>query len=257
MTTVPLATSRACLCYAVLSYLFFVATIVYAIGFFGNMVVTRTIDSVAIVPLGEALLTNVTLLSLFALQHSGMARPAFKRWLTRLVPPQVERSTYVLTSSLTLITVMALWQPMGGVVWQVDNAVVATAIRSIYFAGWGVMLIATWLIDHWDLFGVRQAVAYCRGSSYEPPSFRAPALYRVVRHPIYLGWLLVLWASPFMTVTHLVAALGLTAYIVFGARLEERDLVRELHCYRQYQRKVPMLLPSLHRRLDSEQNPCR
>jgi protein-S-isoprenylcysteine O-methyltransferase Ste14 len=247
---------RACLCYAVLGYLSFVATICYAVAFFGNFWVTRTIDSVAAVPIGDALLTNIALLFGFALQHSGMARPAFKRWLTRFMPQPVERSTYVLMSSLAVTAVMVLWQPMGGLVWQVGNTTVATVVRAVYFAGWGVMIIATCLIDHWDLFGVRQALACCRGETYEPPPFRAPALYRVVRHPIYLGWLLVLWASPVMTVTHLVAALGLTAYIGIGARLEERDLVRELKCYRQYQRKVPMLMPSFSRRLDAEENPC-
>jgi protein-S-isoprenylcysteine O-methyltransferase Ste14 len=247
---------RAYLCYAIVGYLSFVATVSYAMAFFGNIYVNRTIDSVAIVPLGEALLTNLTLLFGFALQHSGMARPAFKRWLTRLVPVQIERSTYVLVSSATLAVIMVLWQPMGGLVWHVENALAAAAIRAVYFAGWGIMITATVLIDHWHLFGVRQALACCGGESCEAPPFRAPALYRVVRHPIYLGWLLVLWASPVMTVTHLVAALGLTLYILVGARLEERDLVRELRCYRQYQRKVPMLLPSLSRRLDPEQNPC-
>ena len=245
-----------CFCYAVLSYLSFVATICYAVAFFGNFWATRTIDSVAVMPIGDALLTNIALLVGFAIQHSGMARPAFKQWLNRFMPQQIERSTYVLMSSLAVTGIMILWQPMGGLVWQVDNTVAATAIRAVYFAGWGVMIISTCLINHWDLFGVRQALAFCRGESCEPPPFRAPALYRVVRHPIYLGWLMVLWASPVMTVTHLVAALGLTAYIVVGARLEERDLVRELRCYRQYQRKVPMLLPSVSRRLDTEQNPC-
>jgi protein-S-isoprenylcysteine O-methyltransferase Ste14 len=252
----PVRTIRigTCFCYAVLSYLSFVATIVYAAAFFGNMYVTRTIDSVPIVPLSEALMTNLALLLGFALQHSGMARPAFKRWLTRFLPQQIERSSYVLISSLVLTAIMTLWQPMGGLVWQVDNVAAATAIRAVYFGGWGIMIIATCLIDHWDLFGVRQAVAFCRAEAYEPPPFRAPALYRVVRHPIYLGWLLVLWASPVMTVTHLVAAFGLTIYILIGTRLEERDLARELQCYRQYQRKVPMLLPSFSRRLDAEQN---
>ncbi len=248
---------RACLSYAILSYLSFVATVSYAMGFFGNIYVKRTIDSAAIVPLDDALLTNLALLFGFALQHSGMARPGFKRWLTRFVPAPIERSTYVLVSSMTLTAVMVLWQPMGGLVWQVGDAVAATAIRAVYFAGWGVMIIATALIDHWGLFGVRQALAACCSEAYEPPPFRVPALYRIVRHPIYLGWLLVLWASPVMTVTHLVAALGLTVYVLVGARLEERDLVRELRCYRQYQRKVPMLLPSFRRRLDPEQNPCR
>ena len=151
---------------------------------------------------------------------------------------------------------MILWQPMGGLVWLIRDPATATAVRAVYFAGWGIMIIATCLIDHWELFGVRQVVAYCRNRPNEPGTFAAPALYRVVRHPIYLGWLLILWASPVMTVTHLVAALGLTAYILVGTRFEERDLARELDCYRQYQRKVPMLIPSLTRRLLRKENPC-
>jgi protein-S-isoprenylcysteine O-methyltransferase Ste14 len=247
---------RICLVYSVLSYALFLLTTVYAIAFFGNIYVARTIDSVAVVPLGEALLINLLLLLAFGLQHSGMARPAFKRWLTRLIPQAAERSTYVLTSSIAVIAMMALWQPMGGLVWQIDDPVAMTAIRAVYFAGWGVMITATYLIDHWELFGLRQVNAYCRGRDYTPKPFAVPALYRIVRHPIYLGWLLILWASPVMTVTHLVAALGLTIYILVGIRLEERDLVREFRCYRQYRRKVPMLIPSTTRRLDPEHEPC-
>lgn len=246
-----------CLAFGILSYALSLATVVYAMAFFGNLYVARTIDSAAVVPLGEALLINLLLLLLFGLQHSGMARPAFKRWITKLIPPGAERSTYVFVSSVTVIALMALWQPMGGLVWQVDDSVATMAIRAAYFSGWTVMITATYLIDHWELFGLRQIVAHCLDRPYEPRPFVVPALYRVVRHPIYLGWLLILWASPVMTVTHLVAALGLTLYILVGVRLEERDLVRQLVCYRQYQRKVPMLIPSLTRRLESEQNPCR
>jgi protein-S-isoprenylcysteine O-methyltransferase Ste14 len=250
---------KKCICftYGVLSYALFLVTAIYAVAFFGNIYVARTIDSVAVVPLEEALFINLLLLLAFGLQHSGMARPGFKRLLSRLVPKEVERSTYVLTSSITVIAMMALWQPMGGLVWQIDYPVAATIIRAVYFAGWGIMITATYLIDHWELFGVRQVVAYCRGRECEPKSFVVPALYRIVRHPIHLGWLMILWASPVMTVTHLVGALGLTLYIVIGTLLEERDLAREFECYRQYRRKVPMLIPSITRRLDPEQDPCQ
>ena len=246
----------ACLVYGVLCYLLVMATIAYAIAFFGNFYCARTIDSVAVVPLGEALLVNASLLLLFAVQHSGMARPAFKQFMARIIPKAAERATYVLASCIATIAMMALWQPMGGLVWLVEHPLAATAVRAVYFAGWGIMIIATYLIDHWELFGVRQVVAYFLGQDHVPKPFATPALYRVVRHPIYFGWLLILWASPVMTVTHLVAALGLTLYILVGVRFEERDLTQELDCYRQYQRKVPMLVPSLTRRLAPEEKHC-
>ena len=250
--------SRAlCVVYGVVAYVLVIATIAYAIAFFGNLYFVRTIDSVAAIPLGEALSVNLLLLLMFGLQHSGMARPAFKRYIERLIPREAERSTYVIASSIATIAVMACWQPMGGLVWSIDDPWWATAVRSVYFAGWGIMIIATCLIDHWALFGVRQVMAYYRGKRIESGTFVTPALYRIVRHPIYLGWLLILWASPVMTFAHIVAALGLTAYILIGVRLEERDLARELSCYRQYQRKVPMLIPSASRRLARKENPCR
>jgi len=245
------------LAFGMLSYALFLLTVIYAMAFFGNLYVARTIDSVAVVPLGEALLINLLLLLLFGLQHSGMARPAFKRWIGRLIPPAAERSTYVFVSSITVVALMALWQPMGGLVWQIDDPVGIVAVRAVYFGGWAVMITATYLIDHWELFGIRQIVAHCLERSYKPQPFVVPALYRVVRHPIYMGWLLILWASPVMTVTHFVAALGLTIYILVGIRLEERDLVREFRCYRQYRRKVPMLIPSVTRRLDPRNEPAR
>ncbi len=244
------------LVYGLANYLLVIATIAYAIAFFGNIYFARTIDSVAAIPLGEALSINLLLMLMFGAQHSGMARPAFKRFIAQLIPREAERSTYVLASSIATIAVMVCWQPMGGLVWYIDNAVWSTIVRSVYFAGWTIMIIATCLIDHWELFGVRQVIAYYREESVGSGTFVTPALYRIVRHPIYLGWLLILWASPVMTVAHLVAALGLTAYILIGIRLEERDLARELSCYRQYQRKVPMLIPSPSRRLTREEKPC-
>jgi protein-S-isoprenylcysteine O-methyltransferase Ste14 len=244
------------LVYGLANYLLVIATIAYAIAFFGNIYCARTIDSVAAIPLGEALSVNLLLLLMFGVQHSGMARPAFKRLIARLIPSEAERSTYVLASSIATIAVMACWQPLGGLVWFIDDAFWATVVRSVYFAGWAIMIIATYLIDHWELFGVRQVIAYYRGEHFESGTFVTPALYRIVRHPIYLGWLLILWASPVMTVAHLVAALGLTVYILIGVCFEERDLARKLSCYRQYQRKVPMLIPSPGRRLKREEKPC-
>ncbi len=238
------------LLYGLLSYGLFVVTIGYGIAFFGNLFVGRTIDAAASVSVGEALLVNAGLLLLFALQHSGMARPQFKLWLSRFVAPVAERSTYVLFSSGALILMMALWQPMGGVVWSIDNALARAAIMAVYFGAWAMMIWATFLLDHFELFGLRQVWCAFHGRApCREPAFQTPAAYRFTRHPIYFSWAVLLWASPIMTVSHLVVAVGLTAYIVFGIRLEERDLEQRLPYYRQYRRKVPMLVPSLWRRL--------
>jgi len=238
--------------YGVFSYFVFILTIAYCVAFFGNLFVSRTIDAAAIVPFKEAIAVNVGLLLLFGLQHSGMARKSFKRWLHLRLSPCLERSTYVLASSIATIVVITLWQPMGGVVWTVSNAVLSRAIYSFYFAGWGLMIYATFLIDHFEMFGLRQAWTASQGSPCRAAEFRTPGLYRHVRHPIYLGWLLILWASPVMTVTHLVFAAGMTIYMLVGIQFEERDLAAELPDYQQYQRKVPMLLPSLRKRLLQE-----
>ncbi len=226
--------------YAILAYLAFILTIIYSIAFIGNFFVARTIDSAAVVPFGEALAVNLGLLLLFALQHSGMARKSFKNWLQTHLSHGLDRSTYVLASSITILLVMALWQPMGGVVWSVSGLVTSKVIVAIFFAGWGLMIYATFLINHLELFGLRPE---------RKAEFQTPGVYRHVRHPIYLGWLLVMWASPIMTVAHLVFAAGMTIYMLIGIEFEERDLAAELPDYPQYQRKVPMLFPSWRKRL--------
>jgi protein-S-isoprenylcysteine O-methyltransferase Ste14 len=242
------------LLYGILSYFVFLVTIAYCVAFFGNLFVARTIDAAAAVPFGEALAVNFGLLLLFGLQHSGMARKSFKRWLHARMSRCLERSTYVLVSSCATILVITFWQPMGGVVWSISNVIAARAIYVFYFAGWGLMVYATFLIDHFELFGLRQAWTAYQGGECWTSELRTPGLYRHVRHPIYLGWLLIMWASPVMTVTHLVFAAGMTIYMLIGIQFEERDLAAELPDYQQYKRKVPMLLPSLRKRLlhDSE-----
>lgn len=236
--------------FAVLAYLAFVATSAYAVAFFGNFFVARTIDAAASVPLRQALLVNVGLLLLFALQHSGMARRPFKKWLGSFIARSAVRSFYVLMSCFALVVLMVLWQPMGGVVWSVESNVIRILITLAYAGGWMLMIWATFLIDHFELFGLRQAWCALRGGTRcEEPAFGTPAAYRIVRHPIYAGWLVVIWASPVMTVTHLVLAAGMTVYTMMGIRLEEQDLARRLPYYAQYRRKVPMLLPSRRKRL--------
>ena len=240
------------LLYGILSYFVFILTIVYSIGFFGNLFVARTVDAAAIVPPGEALAVNFGLLLLFGLQHSGMARKPFKRWLHSRMSRCLERSTYVLISSVAMIVVITFWQPMGGVVWSVSNIIMSRTIYAFYFAGWSLMIYATFLMDHFEMFGLRQAWTSYQGGECRTAEFRTPGLYRHVRHPIYLGWLLILWSSPVMTVTHLVLAAGMTIYMLVGIRFEERDLAAELPDYPQYTRKVPMLLPSFRKRLLQE-----
>ena len=235
--------------YGVLAYTVFLLTIAYCIAFFGNFVVVRTIDAVAVVHFGEALAVNVGLLILFGLQHSGMARKSFKNWLHVRINRSLERSTYVLLSSITIVLVMALWQPMGGVVWSVTGPLLPKVILAVYFAGWGLMIHATFLINHFELFGLRQAWHAKPAGEWRKAELRTPGLYRRVRHPIYLGWLLILWASPVMTVTHLVLAAGMTIYALIGIEFEERDLAAEMPDYQQYKRKVPMLVPSWRKRL--------
>ena len=235
------------LLYGVLCYAVFLATIAYTVGFIGNVWVPKSIDSVPDAPLGQALVVNLCLLAVFMLQHSVMARPAFKRWWTCYVPGAVERSTYVLASCLALTLLFVLWQPMGGLIWRVQGATGQLALHTLYGAGWLLVLAGTFLIDHFDLFGLRQSWLYFRGRPYAAPAFAAPGPYRYIRHPLHLGWLIVLWATPTMTAAHLVLALGWSAYIFVGIRLEERDLVDALPEYETYRREVPMLLPAVKR----------
>ncbi|GAB3032645.1 methanethiol S-methyltransferase [Bowmanella dokdonensis] len=235
--------------YGLLSYGLFFVTFLYSIGFVGNLWVPHSIDSTPTQPLAMALLTNLALLTLFAVQHSGMARPAFKRWLTRYIPEAAERSTYVLLSTLCLALLMYGWSPMGGTLWQMDSQWARCLMHSLYLASWGLLLYATFLINHFDLFGLRQVWAAFRRRQPAPLRFVTPTLYRIVRHPIYVGWLGIVWFTPTMTVTHALFAAGATAYILVGIKLEEKDLEDAHPEYAQYKRKVPALIPSLRRRL--------
>ena len=235
--------------YGVLSYALFFISFLYAIGFFGNFVVPVSIDSVPTMPLADALLVDVALLALFAVQHSGMARPAFKRWLTRFIPEAAERSTYVLLSTVCLALLMYYWSPLGGVIWQTRSYWAGNFLIGLYLASWILLIYATVLINHFDLFGLRQVWFALREKEMQALRFVTPALYRIVRHPIYLGWLGVVWFTPIMTVTHFVFAAGATLYILLGIKLEERDLENAHPEYSQYKRKVPGLIPSLGRRL--------
>jgi len=238
------------LVYGVLTYAFFFVAFIYAIGFIGNIAVPMSLDSAPTAPLGTALAIDAALLALFAVQHSGMARPAFKRWLTRYIPESAERSTYVLASTVCLVLLMAFWSPLGGVVWQAPTEWAAVTLQALYLGSWALLLYATFLIDHFDLFGLRQAWAAFRRRRPGRLRFVTPALYRIVRHPIYVGWLGIFWFTPTMTVSHLVFAIGASAYTLVGMKLEERDLEAMHPEYARYKRKVPALVPSPKRRLE-------
>ena len=241
--------------YGVLSYAVFFATFLYAIGFVGNFVVPKSMDSVREVPFLTALLTDLALLGLFAIQHSVMARPGFKRWWTRIVPEAAERSTYVLFSSVALILLFAYWQPLGGPVWTVSSELGQQILYVACAFGWLLVLVATFLINHFDLFGLRQVWLQLIGKPYTQLEFGTPLLYRYVRHPLYVGWFFAFWATPTMTVTHLVFAIATTAYILIAIQLEERDLVDAHPEYESYRRSVPMLVPFTKRRRQSAQRP--
>jgi protein-S-isoprenylcysteine O-methyltransferase Ste14 len=235
--------------YGVACYAFFFATFLYAIGFIGNLWVPKSMDSPREVGLGTALLINLALLGLFAVQHSVMARPAFKRWWTRIIPEPAERSTYVLFSSLALVVLFWFWQPMGGVIWDITSPVGRGVMYAVYAAGYALLLYCTFLIDHFDLFGLRQVWLQLVGKPFTPLQFKTPWLYRQVRHPLYVGWLMIFWATPRMTVAHLVFAIMTTVYILVAIQLEERDLIDAHPEYRDYRKRVPMLLPFGKRRV--------
>ena len=230
--------------YGVVCYAVFFATFLYAIGFVGNFVVPRSMDGVPQDDLLASLLIDVGLLGLFAVQHSVMARPAFKRWLTRALPEAAERSTYVLASSLALIALFYFWQPLGGVVWSVEDPVARTVLYALFAFGWLLVLVSTFLINHFDLFGLRQVWLNLLGRPYRHIPFRTPGPYRFVRHPLYVGWFFAFWSTPLMTWTHLLFAVATTAYILIAIQLEERDLIAAFgEQYRDYRKRVPMLIP--------------
>jgi len=243
----PRAARIAFLAWGVACYAFFFACFLYAIAFIGDLgIAPKTIDSGEPGPLGLALAVNLGLLSLFAVQHSGMARPGFKRAWTKIIPEPAERPAYVLLSTLALVALFALWQPIGGAVWEVRNVAGAALIRAVYFAGWGLLLYATALIDHFDLFGLRQAWLAFRGRRYTPHPFKVPGLYKHVRHPLYVAWVIIFWATPVMSAGHLLFAAVCTAYIVVAVLFEERDLVGHFgDAYRRYQESTPRYFPRL------------
>lgn len=237
------------LLYGLVCYLAFFGTILYAIGFVGNLFVPKTIDSEPQMPLLSAVLIDSALLLLFALQHSIMARPAFKQWWTRIIPVHLERSTFVLLSSLCLVLLMWQWQPVGGIVWSVENDTAKTALLAVYLAGWTIVFGSTFLINHFDLFGLRQVWLYATGRSYTQLPFRIPVLYRLVRHPLYMGFVIAFWSAPVMTVAHLLFAILTTGYILTAIRFEERDLMTVFgEKYRNYKKWVPMIIPFSKRR---------
>jgi protein-S-isoprenylcysteine O-methyltransferase Ste14 len=242
----------AILTYGVVCYAAFFATFLYAIGFIGNYLVPTSLDAAPEVPFMQALLVNTLLLGLFAVQHSVMARPTFKKYWTKVVPPAIERSTYVLASSLCLMLLFWLWQPMGGTVWDVSGSIAGTVLTTLFFLGWAIVLYTTFLIDHFDLFGLRQVWNGFLDREPGALKFVTPSLYRFVRHPLYVGWLMVFWMTPVMTIAHLVFALATTGYILIAIQLEERNLAEAHPEYAQYKRKVPMLIPSFRRYLGSK-----
>jgi methanethiol S-methyltransferase len=233
------------LLYGIVAYAIGMGSILYAVGFVANLGVPKSIDiGGASLPWQQALLINLALLTVFAVQHSGMARQGFKRLWIRIIPAPVERSTFVLASGLALIALFWYWAPMPAEVWSVEAPALRAAIMATYFAGWGVLVLSSFLINHFNLFGLSQVFAAWRGREAVDPSFRTPFIYKLVRHPIYLGLLMAFWSAPDMSVGRLVFALATTGYIFIGIALEERDLVA-IHgdTYRRYRQRVRMLLP--------------
>ena len=232
------------LAYGIACYAVFFASFLYLVGFLGNLVVPKAIDSGEAAPVGVALLVDTGLLLLFGVQHSVMARPGFKAFWTRLVPRPVERSTYVLATVAVLVAIFALWQPMPQMVWQVSDPTGHALLTALYLTGVGLVLFSTVLIDHFDLFGLRQVWLYFRGRPYEHKRFQTPLLYRWIRHPLYVGWIATFWVTPTMSAGRFLFALVMTAYILVAIPLEERDLATFLgEPYRRWRERTPMFVP--------------
>ena len=242
--------------YGAVSYAFFFATFLYAIGFVGNFAVHKSLDSVPVSAWPAALLVDLGLLALFAVQHSVMARPAFKRAVSRVLPATIERSTYVLASSVALLFMFWQWKPLGGSVWDIQNEYGRLLLYGGFASGWILVLVATFVINHFDLFGLRQVWRHLLGQPQSNLRFETPFLYRIVRHPLYVGWFLAFWCTPNMTVTHLVFALVTTAYILIAIQLEERDLMKVHPEYAEYREQVPMLVPRLGRLAATPRTPA-
>jgi protein-S-isoprenylcysteine O-methyltransferase Ste14 len=239
----------AILVYGVATYVFFLVVFLYMIGFVGGFIVPKHIENGLVADPARAMVIDVVLLALFAIQHTVMARPAFKRWWTRIIPPAAERSTFVLLASALLALAVWQWRPLPGIVWEVRNPAVVAALHGIYFLGWGIVLYATFLIDHFELFGLKQSVGHALGWANEPAQFTERSLYRVVRHPLMLGFLTAFWAAPVMSPGRLLFAGVTTTWVLLAIRIEESTLV-ELHGeqYEAYRRRVPALLPRLGRK---------
>ncbi len=235
-------------CYGVACYAIGFLTLLYVIGFVGNLWVPKSIDAAPSAPLGLALLIDGALIGLFGIQHSVMARPGFKRWWTRIIPAEAERSTYLLFTSIALGAMFVFWEPLGGGVWDVQSTLGRELLYGGYALGWILVFVSTFLINHFDLFGLRQIWLQLRGKPYKTLPFKTPMLYRIVRHPLYFGLVLAFWSTPTMTVTHLVFAIATTVYILIAIQLEERDLLAEHPEYARYKRSVPMLVPFLRKR---------
>jgi protein-S-isoprenylcysteine O-methyltransferase Ste14 len=228
------------------AYSMFLITFLYAIGFTGQLIVPKSINDGVVSGTVESIVINLALLTLFALQHSVMARPAFKRWWTRIVPEPIERSTFVLLASSALALLFWQWRPLPTAVWSMANPAGIMAVHTLFWCGWGIVLLSTFLISHFELFGLRQILADWTGRTQPAPIFKTPGLYRYVRHPIYLGFLLAFWATPMMSTGHLLFASVTTAYILVGIQLEERDLIRMFgRAYLVYRQQVGMLVPRL------------
>ena len=233
------------LVYGVFAYAVFFVTFCYTPGFVGNFLVPKSIDAPPATSFGLALLVNLGLLGLFSVQHSVMARPFFKRWFTRIIPEAAERSTYTLVSSLALIALFWFWQPMGGIIWQVDNVAGRALLVVGLASGWLLVLAVSFMINHFDLFGLRQVWLHFRNRPYTAIKFKTPGLYKYVRHPLYVGWLLLFWCTPTMTVAHLFFAVLTTGYILTGLYFEERDLQDAHPEYADYKRTTPIFVPGV------------
>ncbi len=230
--------------YGVVSYVVFLLSFLYAIGFVGNILVPKSIDSGEVGPLLPSLIINTLLLGLFAVQHSVMARPAFKRWFTRFIPTVIERTTYVFLSSLLLFVLYYFWQAMPGIIWNVESSIGSLILIGVFWLGWITVLLSTFMINHFDLFGLRQVYINYKGQEYSDLEFRIIGLYKLCRHPIMLGFIIGFWATPTMTAGHLLFAFATTAYIFIALQFEERDLLTIFgDVYENYRQKVPMLFP--------------